>query len=272
VNPLAQEIATTEVPQESARLWWLGQAGFAFKTPAGTIVLADPYLSDAAERLHGFKRLSLAPLAAEDVRADIVVLTHEHTDHLDPDTLPVIARNNPQCRIAGPEGCREGLTGVGISPDRFVLLEPGAKCSMRDMTIHTAHADHGDFSPSALSLVLDLGGVRVMLTGDSSLRPGLFQPLLDLRPDVLLTCINGGFGNMSHIDAARLVELAQPRYAIPCHYWTFAEQGGGDPWGFVHACKAFCPDVDALLLKPGAPFTVQKEESVDRLCHSRDAE
>jgi L-ascorbate 6-phosphate lactonase len=261
MNPLAQEIAATEVPPASVRLWWLGQAGFALKTPAGQIIYADPYLSDAVERLHGFKRLSLAPLGAEDVRADIVVLTHEHTDHLDPDALPAIARNNPSCQFAGPAGCRDGLLQAGVAPDHFVQLEPNAKCDLGDVRIHTAPADHGDYSPSALALVLDFGCVRVMLTGDTSLRPGLFRPLLDLRPDVLLPCINGGFGNMNHIDAARLVQEARPRYAIPCHYWTFAEQGGGDPAGFIHACKAFCPEVEALLLKPGEPFTVRKAET-----------
>ncbi len=66
-----------------------------------------------------------------------------------------------------------------------------------------------------------------------------------MKPDVVLPCINGVFGNMNHIDAARLVKQAKPRYAIPCHYWTFAEQGGGDPGGFVYACKYFCPEVEA---------------------------
>ena len=56
------------VPNGSLGLWWLGQAGFAFKTPAGRIVYVDPYLSDAVERLHGFKRLSLSPIDG-DARA-----------------------------------------------------------------------------------------------------------------------------------------------------------------------------------------------------------
>lgn len=63
---------------------------------------------------------------------------------------------------------------------------------------------------------------------------------------------------MNHIDAARLVQEVKPRYAIPCHYWTFAEQGGGDPAGFLHACRYFCPEVDARLLKPGEGFTLSK--------------
>jgi L-ascorbate 6-phosphate lactonase len=254
---LGQEIASADVPRGAVRLWWLGQAGFAFKG-AGKVVYVDPYLSEAVERLHGFKRLSLAPMAAEEVRADLVVFTHEHTDHLDPDAVPVMGSGNPECRFAAPVGCTESLARAGIPADRRVVLEPNGVHDLGGLTIHTAPADHGDYSPSALALVLDFGGVRVLVTGDTSLRPGLLRPLLDLGPDVVLPCINGAFGNMNHIDAARLVQEARPRYAIPCHYWTFAEQGGGDPAGFLHACGQFCPQVQALLLKPGEGFTCQE--------------
>jgi L-ascorbate 6-phosphate lactonase len=256
MNSLSQEIVSSQVPAGSVRMWWLAQAGFAFKSPAGRIVYVDPYLSDAVERLFGFKRLCLAPIAAEEVKADLVLLTHEHADHLDPDSVPVIARNNPQCRFAGPAGCNEGLDLAGVATDRRTVLEPNRCYDLGDVVVHTVPADHGDYSASALGFLLDFGGVRVLVTGDTSLRPGLFQPLFDLKPDVMLPCINGVFGNMGHVDAARLVQQAGPRFAIPCHYWTFAEQGGCDPGGFIYACKQFCPEVNALLLKPGEAFTV----------------
>jgi len=75
---------------------------------------------------------------------------------------------------------------------------------------------------------------------------------------MLLPCINGVFGNMNHIDAARLVQAAKPRYAVPCHYWTFAEQGAGDPGGFIHACRHMCPEVQAMLLRPAEGFTLTR--------------
>lgn len=254
---LADRIANDVVPPGSLRLWWLGQAGFAFKTPGGTVVLVDPYLSDAVERLHGFKRLSLAPMSPEEVRADLVLLTHEHTDHLDPDAVPVIARNNPECRFAGPSGCLPGLDEAGVTGARVVVIEPGRADYLGDVTVHAAPADHGDLSPTAVSLLIEAAGVRVLLTGDTSFRPGLIQPLALLRPHVVIPCINGVFGNMNHIDAAMLVAQLRPKFAIPCHFWTFAEQGAGDPGGFLHACRQHCPDVAALVLKPGEPFTVE---------------
>jgi L-ascorbate 6-phosphate lactonase len=239
-------------------MWWLSQAGFAFKTPAGKVVYVDPYLSDAVERMFGFKRLSLTAIDAEEVRCDLVVITHEHADHLDPDAIPVIARNNPDCRFAAPVGCADGLTEAGVSPERRIVLEPNTACDLGTVVVHSVPADHGDLSPSALSLLLDFDGVKFMATGDTSSRPGLMQPLFDKKPDVILPCINGVFGNMNHIDAARLIQHAKPRYAIPCHYWTFAEQGGCDPAGFIHACNLFCPEVKALLLRPGEGFSVER--------------
>jgi len=245
------------VPAGGVRLYWLGQAGFAFLTSAGRRIFLDPYLSDACERLHGFKRLSLPAIAASEVETDWVILTHEHTDHLDPDAIPEIARRNPACRFAGPISCETGLEQAGVSLARRLVLEPNRRHDLGDLVVHTVHADHGDLSPSALALVLDFGGVRIMATGDSSWRPKLFKPLYDLKPDVVLLAINGVFGNMNHVDAAMLVAEVKPRLAIPCHFWTLAEQGAGDPAGFVNACARLCPEVRAMLLRPGEGITVE---------------
>ena len=188
----------------------------------------------------------------------MVLLTHEHADHLDPDAVPVIARNNPGCRFAAPAGCTPGLSEAGVAPGNRILLEPDRRYDLDGLALHTAPADHGDLSETALCFVLEIEGIRVFCTGDTAYRPNLHKPLIDLKPDILVPCINGVFGNMNHIDAAMLVQAVKPRCAIPCHFWTFAEQGGGDPAGFVHACKHYAPETKALLLRPGERFVYQK--------------
>ncbi len=100
--------------------------------------------------------------------------------------------------------------------------------------------------------------LHVMLSGDSSWRSDLFRPLFDLGLDVVIPCINGGFGNMGHIDAARMTGESGARIAIPSHFWTFAEQGAGDPLGFINARRLFAPSVRALLLRPGEGLSVEK--------------
>jgi len=263
MQSLADNILNVVVPKGAITIWWLGQAGFAFKTSGNKVVVVDPYLSDAAERLHGFKRLAVTPIEAEDVCADWVVLTHEHTDHLDPDALPIITKNNPECRFAAPSGCIDGFAQAGVAPDRQTIFQPHAAYDLGGIVVHTALAEHCGNAPTALSLLFDFDGVRVLLTGDTAFSPLLLQPLADMRPDVFVPAINGGFGNINHIDAARMTAQVKPRYAIPCHYWTFAEQGAGDPFGFLQACSYFCPEVTALLLKPGEPFTITDETPRD---------
>jgi L-ascorbate 6-phosphate lactonase len=113
--------------------------------------------------------------------------------------------------------------------------------------------------------MVECSDVRLLFTGDTSHRPVFLQPLLEAHPDVVVPCINGAFGNMNHIDAARLIDQVRPRFAVPCHYWTFAEQGAGDPAGFIYACKQFCPEVTALLLKPGEPFSIPSRRKPDAL-------
>ena len=257
---MKDDIRSTNVAPGTIRLWWLGQAGFVFKTRLNRVIYIDPYLSDAVERLHGFKRLTLPPIAADHVKADLVVLSHEHTDHLDPDALPIIARKNPHCLFAAPAGCLKGLTNAKIKPNRQVQLDVNRRYDLDGLTIYTAAADHGEHSPTALAFVLDFNGVRVLFSGDTSLSSKAFQPMYDLHPSVLIPCINGTFGNMNHLDAARMASESGSEIVIPCHFWTFAEQGG-DPGAFVNACKSFCPDVTVKLLKPGEGITCKKRKT-----------
>ena len=76
-------IERTEVPSGSVALWWLGQAGFACKCDDGAVLYVDPYFSDVVEAVFGFKRISLAPVEAAQVRADGIISNHEHLDNLD---------------------------------------------------------------------------------------------------------------------------------------------------------------------------------------------
>ena len=97
-SELAVRIRETRVEPGSLAIFWLAQAGFVYKTPGGTIVYVDAYLSDCVHRmlsdvLYGFKRIMPAPLAPEEVEADVVVCTHSHPDHFDYDAIPVLARN-----------------------------------------------------------------------------------------------------------------------------------------------------------------------------------
>ncbi|MFN2168378.1 MAG: MBL fold metallo-hydrolase, partial [Anaerolineae bacterium] len=125
-SKLALEIRELQVEPGSLGIFWLAQSGFVYKTPGGTVVFVDAYLSDCAHRmlgdvLYGFKRIMPAPLAPEEVEADVVVCTHSHPDHFDYDAIPVLARN-PHIRFVAAPDCRVEFEKVGVAADRYTII------------------------------------------------------------------------------------------------------------------------------------------------------
>lgn len=246
---LATRIAERSVPQGAVALYWLCQAGFAFKTSAGQIVYIDPYLSEVVERVVGFKRMMACPIEPEDVTADLVICTHEHLDHMDVDALPILA-TNPRAHFAGPIECMKEFEKLRIPASRCHLLEEGKSVTIGETTVHAVYADHGELAPDALGVVLDLDGIRIYHTGDTAYRPDEFRPAIRMNPDILLPCINGAFGNMDCQQAAQLTQLVAPRLVIPTHFWMFVQQNG-DPGRFLQLCGQLAPSVQAMAMRPG---------------------
>lgn len=249
MTALAQTLRTRNVAPGQLAIYWLCQAGFAFKTSGSQIILIDPYFSDVVERVIGFKRMMSCPIAPQDVSPDLVVCTHEHLDHMDIDALPILASHS-STHFAGPIECVREFERLGIPADRCHLLEEGKSYRHGQTSVHAVYADHGELAPDALGIVLDFDGILVYHTGDTAHRPEEFKAALQLKPDVLLPCINGVFGNMDAHEAAQTTQLIAPRLVIPTHFWMFVEQNG-NPAEFLRECAQLAPDTRAVLLNPG---------------------
>ncbi len=252
-----QVMRETAVPAGHVAIGWLGQAGFLFKSSTGVIIAVDAYLSDLAERLHGFKRIVPSPLSAEEMDVDLLLATHHHADHLDLDTIARLAVARPNLRFGCPPSCVVRLTEIGIPPDRIVGLRPGDCFAFRDVRIAATYADHGSGAPDAIGLAMDFGGVRVWHTGDTGFRPDRVDADSVGRPQLAIVCINGYKGNCTPEEAARLVAHVGASGAVPCHFWMFVAHGG-DPRAFLDACRELAPavrpevmPVGGVLLYPG---------------------
>lgn len=242
----------------SLAIYWLSQAGFIFKSSTNKIVYVDPYFSEAVERAFGFKRMMSCPIAAEEVEADLIVTTHEHLDHMDTDALPVIAKRSG-AQFAGPIECVKEFKRIGIPEDRCHLLEEGRVTRAAGISVEAVYADHGVLAPDAVGVVLDFEGVKVYHTGDTAFRPQEFGPAIQRRPDLLIPCINGRYGNLDAEEAARLTAVVNPQTVIASHFWMFVEHDG-DPDGFLQACAQLAPGVQALVMKPGEEFIFSKSQ------------
>ena len=95
---------------------------------------------------------------------------------------------------------------------------------------------HGTFAlPTDTSDINHMGfvvqfgkGPKIYITGDTDYTE-LLLGVTKHKPDAVITCINGGFNNLSHWEAADLVGKIKPKVAVPCHYDMFADNSARPP-------------------------------------------
>jgi len=257
---LSEKVQDTQVEPGSLAVFWLGQAGFVFKTSTGRIVYTDPYLTDYVQRALpeyglGFKRIMPKLIEAHEVEADYVVSTHSHQDHLDADALPILLKN-PRIHFIGAPDCREYYEKAGVPEDRFAILHQGETLNLGDFSLTGVYADHRELAPDAMGILFNFGGIRVWQVGDSAYRPDMWQDLFEENIDIILPPINGAFGNLDGVEAAKLAHDARAEVAIPCHFWMFPLHYG-NPAEFLEACKEFAPEVKTVLVTQGELFVYQ---------------
>lgn len=88
-----KSIKDFRVEKNAMAVWWLGQNGYIFKSPEGTLISIDLYLSDSCEYAYpgmNLRRKVPVLIAPENVEVDVYACTHNHLDHLDPDTIQAL--------------------------------------------------------------------------------------------------------------------------------------------------------------------------------------
>lgn len=191
-------------------LYWLGQAGFVIDF-AGRRILIDPYLSDSlAKKYKGTKyehrRMMASPIAPEQfTRLDLVLCTHRHTDHMDPDTLPLLAAAFPKLQFVVPAASiDEASRRCGVGADRLVPANAGEQIQpLPGLLVYPVASAHESIQMDDmgrhewLGYVMDVAGLRLYHSGDCAPYPGLTDVLAHLKPHLALLPVNGRDANLS---------------------------------------------------------------------------
>ena len=255
---LMRAIRDFPVPKKSVAIWWLGQNGFLFKTPEGTVVSVDMYLTDSCADLltgNGYNLSRQIPvlIQPEELDVDVYTCTHNHQDHTDPETIRRL-RNKETAHFIGPHPSCGVYHSEGIETGRITPAWPSCELEFNDLQIRGTFAlPTDDTDLNHMGFLLRFGsGPKVYMTGDTDYSELLCEAGKH-SPDLMITCINGGFNNLSHWEAADLAGKIKPKAAIPCHYDMFPDNSI-DPKQFRAAMKLRAPDVQYWELEHGKPF------------------
>lgn len=257
---MMHEILTAKVPDQAVILWWLGQAGYIMKTASSEVIVVDAYLSNllGEERPgKGFDRLFPAPILAEEIQADFFMCTHDHLDHLDPVTVEKLNFNNIG-RFVGSASCCRIFKELGIPESKIVRIGAGDQLALGDIALEGVPSSLSgqNNSESIGYLIRTADGVTIYHTGDTGFFPSLIR-LKNAAIDVLLTCINGRWGNLNPDEAVSLVAILEPKLTIPNHYDMFP-CNLADPDQFLKKLFLTVPQAKATKLKIMEAYTYSK--------------
>jgi len=202
--------------------------------------LIDPYLSDSLTKKYASTdkphiRMSERVVTPELLKNILSVTTsHNHTDHLDGETLMPIIKNNPRIKFIIPEANREFICErVQIQKDFPVGLSDGKFVTIDEFTFHGVPAKHNEIERDEndnckfMGYIIEFGKWKIYHSGDTLLYDNMIELLKPFQVDLALLPINGNdpsrgvAGNLNTKEAAELGKAIGAKIVIPCHYDMF---------------------------------------------------
>ncbi len=254
-DDLLADIRAADRRDGGFRLWWLGQSGFLLQWE-GVHVLLDPYLSDSLTKKYSqtdkphVRMTELAIDPAKLAFVQIATSSHNHTDHLDAETLGPLLERNPALKLVIPEANRAFVAErLKIDPSAPLGVDDGTSVQVYGIQFHGVASAHETVDRDErgraiyLGYVLRFGRWSLYHSGDTVRYDGMAEKLRPFEVDVAILPINGRAperrvaGNLWGREAAQLARDIGAKLAIPCHFEMF-EFNTATPDEFIAACRA----------------------------------
>ena len=184
---------------------YLGHSGFEISL-RGTTILIDPFFGTGLQ--DQIRITTLKPALIK--KADLILLTHEHKDHADPNIIKELAERTATT-VVGP---KQTLEGIDLNERQKVSVEVGDNFQIKGVDISVVKASHPQSKYPVGYIINDK--VKIYHAGDTY----QFNEMLDINVDYALLPIGGSY-TMDVIDAANATKLLRAKYIIPIHYDTF---------------------------------------------------
>lgn len=202
------------------KITWLGQAGLLFDN-GKTKIMVDPYLSDSVIKVNpkNFRRIPVNE-ALFDIQPDVMIFTHDHLDHYDPETAPrFLAPGRKPMTVLCPNSVWQKAKLCG-GDHNYVQFDRHTQWTEQGLRFRAVKAAHSD--PFAIGVILeDLQENRVYyITGDTLYSEEILKDLPE-KIDVVFLPINGVGNNMNVTDAVRFFHDCGAKRAVPYHVGMF---------------------------------------------------
>lgn len=175
------------------KIRWYGHD--TFRIDVGKVIYTDPY-----------------QIRHSDV-ADVIVVTHEHSDHCSPADIKKLS--GPDTVVVAAKQCEGKLGGLGV---QVVYVEPGGTTMIDGIEVSAVPAYNVDksFHPkerNGVGFIVAARGVRIYFAGDTDRIP----EMKEFSVDIALLPVSGTYV-MNATEAAEATADMAPAYVIPMHY------------------------------------------------------
>lgn len=229
--------AKLRVPSGSVGIHWFEQNAYALKDSQGTVVLVDPYFPHErpAER---FIR-SEPPVIEAELPTDYVLLTHDHMDHTNPETIARIHAAWPEAQYVGPEDAIvRVLDQTEVDADHTTVIAAGDTVTLGPLTVHAFWSKLTEGDPAAgippanavhLGYVIEMEGRKLYVTGDMinnfAEHDELIAPIAALEPEIGFLTTHPTEGEFPFFEGSVQIAIKLGlKAAVPAHYACFARR------------------------------------------------
>lgn len=201
------------------KVTYLGQAGLLFEK-RGFKIMIDPYLSDSVEKINpkNYRRVPVDESFFK-IKPDVMIFTHNHLDHYDPETVVHFIDENSNITVLAPKSVWDGVRRIGGN-NNYVLFNRHTEWTQNGIKFTAVKAEHSDITP--IGVIIDDGERKYYVTGDTLYNEEIFG---DIPSDIyaLFLPVNGVGNNMNMTDAARFAKRINAEWTVPIHIGMFDE-------------------------------------------------